>query len=79
MKQGFIEIVGILVLALILGCGKVGPTGPQGEPGESIQGPPGLPGPECAFFCKGKHTLYIRCDGHADIVVTGIGCSGEGD
>jgi hypothetical protein len=85
MKAFFEVMLAILIpvfILAIIGCGQkvgpVGPQGPQGEPGETIQGPPGFPGPECAFFCHGKHQLYIRCDGHADIVVTGIGCAGEG-
>ncbi len=72
----------LVFLPAFVGCGDSpgprGPQGPKGEDGDTIQGPMGYPGPECAFFCHGPHKLIIRCDGHADVEVTGLNCSGEG-
>ena len=57
--------------------GVQGPPGPKGEPGDSIQGPQGLPGTECEFFCHSPSQLYIRCDGQADVEVTVQRCVGR--
>lgn len=79
------KILGCLILFSITGCGQL--KGPQGDAGstgrtgdsgdQGQQGIPGLPGPECAFFCHGTTKLYIRCDGHADVIITVKKCEGE--